>query len=314
MAVERDWGKIAVLMGGLSAEREISLESGAAVLQALLRKGVNAYGIDVDERVLERLLAGRFHRIFIALHGRGGEDGGIQGTLETLGLPYTGSGVLGSALAMDKLRSKQLWRGMQLPTADFFMLNEGTNLALVVASLGLPLIVKPARGGSSLGIIKVENIKALRAAYREAAAFDTTIFAERWLPGIEYTVGILGGQVLPLIRLETPRAFYDFEAKYLADTTRYLCPCGLSEEQERVLQTLALRSFHALGASGWGRVDFRCDEKDRPYLLEVNTVPGMTAHSLVPMAARAAGIEFDDLVLRIMESSEKRRMSEDGGR
>jgi D-alanine-D-alanine ligase len=306
MTVERDWGKIAVLMGGCSAERDISLESGAAVLQALLRKGINAYGIDVGERILEQLSAGQFHRAFIVLHGRGGEDGVIQGVLETLGLPYTGSGVLGSALAMDKLRSKQLWRGMQLPTADFFMLNEKTDLALVAASLGLPLIVKPARQGSSLGIIKVESIKALDAAYGEAAAFDTTVFAERWLPGAEYTAGILGGRVLPLIRLETPRSFYDFEAKYFADTTRYLCPCGLSEEQEGVLQTLALQSFHALGASGWGRVDFRCDEKDRPYLLEINTVPGMTAHSLVPIAARAVGIEFDELTLQILESSVER--------
>jgi D-alanine-D-alanine ligase len=314
VVVEREWGKVAVLMGGCSAEREISLKSGEAVLQTLLSKGVNAHGIDVDENVLEQLLVGQFHRAFIALHGRGGEDGVIQGVLEILGLPYTGSGVLGSALAMDKLRSKQLWRGMQLPTADFFVLNEETNLALVVASLGLPLIVKPSRQGSSLGVIKVESIKELKAAYGEAVAFDTAVFAERWLPGAEYTASILAGQVLPLIRLETPRSFYDFEAKYLADTTHYLCPCGLSEEQEQVLQALALQSFHALGASGWGRVDFRCDEKDRPYLLEVNTVPGMTTHSLVPMAAQAAGIKFDDLILRILESSVEVRMgmSEDG--
>lgn len=305
-AAEQDWGKVAVLMGGGSAEREISLESGTAVLQALLRKGINAHGIDVDERILEQLLVGQFHRAFISLHGRGGEDGVIQGALEILGLPYTGSGVLGSALAMDKLRSKQLWRGIQLPTADFFMLSEQADFAWVAARLGLPLIIKPAREGSSLGVIKVDSIKALRAAYREAAAFNTTVLAERWLSGAEYTAGILDGQVLPLIRLETPLAFYDFEAKYSANTTRYLCPCGLPGEQEQALQRLALQAFHALGASGWGRVDFRCDEKQRPYLLEVNTVPGMTAHSLVPMAAQAAGIGFDDLVLCILESSVKR--------
>ncbi|BAW79599.1 D-alanine--D-alanine ligase [Candidatus Nitrosoglobus terrae] len=305
VAADGDWGKVAVLMGGRSAEREISLKSGKAVIQALLNKDIDVHGIDVAEQVIEQLLTGKFHRVFIALHGCGGEDGIIQGALETLGLPYTGSGVMGSALAMDKLRSKQLWRGIQLPTADFYILNNETDFSQVVSHLTLPLIVKPSRQGSSLGIIKVEGIKELKAAYQEAAAFDTTVFAERWLPGAEYTAGILAGQALPLIRLETPHQFYDFEAKYLADTTRYLCPCGLSKEREQALQTLALESFHALGASGWGRVDFRCDEQERPYLLEVNTVPGMTTHSLVPMAAKAAGIKFDDLILQILESSRK---------
>lgn len=311
MATE-NWGKVAVLMGGCSAEREISLKSGTAVLEALLRQGVDAQGIDVGKKVLEQLSRGQFKRAFIALHGRGGEDGVIQGALETLGLPYTGSGVLGSALAMDKLRSKQLWRGMGLPTADFSVLNEGTDLALVVANLGLPLMVKPAREGSSLGMRKVDSIEALRAAYREAMAFDGTVIAEQWLPGAEYTAAILRGRALPLIGLETPRIFYDFEAKYLTDTTRYLCPCGLSEEQAQHLQALALQAFQALGASGWGRVDFRCDAQAHPCLLEVNTVPGMTAHSLVPMAAQAAGIEFDQLVLEILESSLERSAPQDG--
>lgn len=307
------WGKVAVLMGGRSAEREISLKSGMAVLQALLRRNIEAHGIDVGERVLEQLSEGQFERAFIALHGRGGEDGVIQGALETLGLPYTGSGVLGSALAMDKLRSKQLWRGMGLPTADFSVLSEETDLDLVAARLGLPLMVKPAREGSSLGMRKVASIKALKAAYKEAAVHDATVLAERWLPGAEYTAAILNGRALPLIRLETPRAFYDFEAKYLADTTHYLCPCGLAEEQEQSLKTLALQAFQALGASGWGRVDFRCDEKKHPYLLEVNTVPGMTDHSLVPMAAQAVGIEFDELVLQILASSLEQSRPHDGG-
>lgn len=306
------WGKVAVLMGGYSAEREISLKSGTAVLQALLRQGIEAHGVDVDEGVLTQLSKGRFTRAFIALHGRGGEDGVIQGTLETLNLPYTGSGILGSALAMDKLRSKRLWRGVDLPTADFSVLTGDTDPALIAADLGLPLIVKPAREGSSLGMMKVESIDALQFAYREAVVFDTAVFAERWLPGAEYTAAIVADRVLPLIRLETSRVFYDFEAKYRADTTRYFCPCGLSEKQEQILRALALEAFQTLGASGWGRVDLRCDEKAHPYLLEINTVPGMTDHSLVPMAAQAAGIEFDEMVLRILESSLERRMFQDG--
>ncbi len=306
ISTNETWGKVAVLMGGDSAEREISLKSGEAVLQALLQEGVNAQAIDADEKVLERLSAGQFERVFIALHGRGGEDGLIQGALETLHLPYTGSGVLGSALAMDKLRSKQLWRGMGLSTADFTALDETVDLVQVVATLGLPLMVKPAREGSSLGIIKVETADALEAAYREAVAFDTVVFAERWLPGREYTASILAGRSLPLVALKPNRAFYDFEAKYGANTTQYLCPCGLSEAKEQALQALALRAFYAVGAGGWGRVDIRCDEQDHPYLLEVNTVPGMTKHSLVPMAAQAAGIKFSGLVLQILETSRER--------
>lgn len=302
---KQHWGKIAVLMGGHSAERKISLKSGAAVLQALLRKGVDAHGIDVEESILERLSAGKFDRVFIALHGRGGEDGGLQGALEILHLPYTGSGVLGSALAMDKVRSKQLWQGIGLPTADFVVLNEKMDLAQVVTTLGLPLAVKPAREGSSLGIMRVESAAALRMAYQKAIAFDTVVFAERWMRGTEYTATILEGRVLPVIRVETRHHFYDFEAKYNANSTRYLCPCGLPPGREKALEALALDAFQVLGASGWGRVDLRCDESGTPYLLEVNTVPGMTDHSLVPMAARAAGIEFDDLVLQILATSLK---------
>jgi D-alanine-D-alanine ligase len=302
-SLKQTWGKVAVLMGGHSAEREISLKSGTAVLQALLRRGVDAHGIDMGEKGLERLLAEKFDRVFVALHGRGGEDGVIQGALEALHLPYTGSKVLGSALAMDKVRSKQLWRGIGLPTADFAVVNEDMEPVQVAAVLGLPLAVKPAREGSSLGIIKVESAEALRAAYQEAAAFDTVVFAERWIAGAEYTASILAERAFPLIRVEAHQDFYDFEAKYNTNSTRYLCPCGLPETQEHALQALAWKAFHALGACGWGRVDLRCDEHGTPYLLEVNTVPGMTNHSLVPMAADAAGIEFDDLVLAILGTS-----------
>ncbi|CAH9019315.1 D-alanine--D-alanine ligase [Candidatus Nitrosacidococcus sp. I8] len=301
----QDWGKVAVLMGGNSSERNISLESGRAVLQALIDEGVDSYGIDVNKHTMAQLQVEKFQRAFIALHGKGGEDGVIQGALDFAEIPYTGSGVLGSALAMDKLKSKQLWQGLQLPTADFLLLDETTNFPLVAQQLGLPLIVKPARQGSSVGIFRVDSIEDFEVAYSKAKVFDNLILAEQWLSGVEYTASILLGQPLPIIRLETPHKFYDFEAKYLANTTRYLCPCGLTSESERLLQDIALQAFNILGASGWGRVDFKCDKEGNPYLLEVNTVPGMTNHSLVPMAAKAAGITFNDLVLKILESSEK---------
>ena len=298
------FGKVAVLFGGTSAERDVSLKSGRAVLEALLRQGVDAHGVDVvDNSVLETLRNGGFARVFIVLHGRGGEDGVIQGALETLGLPYTGSGVLGSALGMDKVRTKQIWLAAGLPTPKFLLLESEDDLGSVATELGFPVMIKPAHEGSSIGMSKVEREADLRAAWQAAMQYDRAVLAERWITGREYTASILGEQALPLIRLETSHAFYDYQAKYFADDTRYHCPCGLPEADEMRLRTLAQRAFRAVGARGWGRVDFMCDRNGEPYLIEVNTVPGMTDHSLVPMAARAAGIDFAALVLRILEDS-----------
>mgnify|MGYP001136973031 FL=1 len=298
------FGKVAVLFGGTSAEREVSLKSGRAVLEALQRQGVDAHGIDmVDNTVLETLKHGGFARVFIVLHGRGGEDGVIQGALETLGLPYTGSGVLGSALGMDKVRTKQIWTAAGLPTPKFLVLENEADLARVEPELGFPVMIKPAHEGSSIGMSKVERAEDLPAAWQAAMQYDRAVLAERWITGREYTASMLGELALPLIRLETSHAFYDYQAKYFADDTRYHCPCGLPEADELQLRALAQRAFRAVGASGWGRVDFMCDHSGQPYLIEVNTVPGMTDHSLVPMAARAAGIDFDALVLRILEDS-----------
>lgn len=295
-------GKVAVLLGGRAAEREVSLKSGAAVLAALARLGVEAEALDPDEEVLVKLRAGGFDRAFIILHGRGGEDGVIQGALETIGLPYTGSGVLGSALGMDKYRTKLVWEGRGLPTAASVMLRGEADLARA-ADLGFPLMVKPTHEGSSIGMARVEDPAALAAAWQAARAYDSEVLAERWIQGAEYTCAILGREALPLIRLETPHAFYDYDAKYRAESTRYHCPCGLPEAEERRLQDLALAAFDAAGAGGWGRVDLMVDMDGRPFLLEINTVPGMTDHSLVPMAARVAGLDFDALVLRILETS-----------
>ncbi|MEJ2345080.1 MAG: D-alanine--D-alanine ligase [Gammaproteobacteria bacterium] len=297
------FGKVAVLMGGRSAEREISLKSGAAVLEALRRQGVDAHEVDAGADVLERLAGSNFARAFVALHGRGGEDGVIQGALETLGLAYTGSGVLGSALGMDKLRTKRIWVGAGLPTPDHALLHADTDFERVVQQLGLPLMVKPVHEGSSIGMTRVERVEQLRPAWEQAARYDHEVIAEQWIHGAEYTAAVLDGTALPLIRLETPRAFYDYEAKYQADSTRYICPCGLDAGQEQRLGAMALQAFDAVGAGGWGRVDFMLDDSGRPWLIEVNTVPGMTDHSLVPMAARAAGLEFDQLVLRILATS-----------
>lgn len=297
------FGKVAVLMGGLSTEREISLKSGAAVLAALLRRGVDAHGVDVGMDIISVLQTGDFERAFIALHGRGGEDGVMQGVLETLRIPYTGSGVLGSALSMDKIRSKQLWQAANLPTPDFAVLYANSNWEDIVAQLGLPLAVKPVREGSSIGATRVEASEDIQKAWEEAAAFDDTVMAEPWILGGEYTVGILSGVALPVIRLETPRSFYDYEAKYAANDTQYHCPCGLEANAEAEMQVLALEAFTLLAARGWGRVDVMLDAQGQAWLLENNTVPGMTDHSLVPMAAAAAGIEFDELVWRILEDA-----------
>ena len=296
------FGKVALLMGGQAAEREISLKSGRAVHEALQRLGVDVEPIDPDATILERLRAGGYDRAFIILHGRGGEDGQIQGALETIGLPYTGSGVLGSALGMDKYRCKLAWTGCGLPTADFVLLRDENDLA-AAAELGFPLMIKPVHEGSSIGMARVESVEGLERAWRAAAEFDSLVLAERWIQGMELTCAILGREALPMIRLETPHAFYDYEAKYSADSTRYHCPSGLDAAVEARLRELALQAFDAAGASGWGRVDMMLDADGRPFLLEINTVPGMTDHRLVHMAARVAGIDFDDLVWRILETS-----------
>ena len=295
------FGKVAVLMGGWSAERPVSLQSGQAVLDALKRQGVNAWGVDVQKAtVLDTLRRGSFDRAFVVLHGPGGEDGVIQGALEILNVPYTGSGVLASALAMDKLRCKQFFEGAGIPTPAWQILEADSDPEFVLASLGLPLMIKPALEGSSLGMSKVEQGEDLLPARERARQYQGAVIAERWIEGEEYTVAILGQRALPLIRLETANAFYDYEAKYQSDETRYHCPCGLPPEEEARLQRLALSAFHAVGARGWGRVDIMRERDGTPWVIEINTVPGMTGHSLVPMAAKAAGMDFDELVLRIL--------------
>lgn len=297
-------GKVAVIYGGTSAEREISLASGAAVLQGLLDAGVDAVGVDVGANLLSDLQALGPDRVFIALHGPGGEDGTVQGALECLGIPYTGSGVAASALAMDKRRCKQLWRGAGLPTAAFAVLEENSNWTQLLSELGGTAMVKPANEGSSLGMAKAETPVELEQAWRAAAGYDASVIAEAWLAGEEYTVAIVGKRALPVIKLETDRPFYDYEAKYQSDDTRYICPCGLSAEREQELQQLALLAFESLGCQGWGRVDVMVDDSGAWQLLEVNTIPGMTDHSLVPMAARAAGLSLSDLVVEIVSSAE----------
>ncbi|MCK5667634.1 MAG: D-alanine--D-alanine ligase [Gammaproteobacteria bacterium] len=297
------FGKVAVMMGGSSAEREISLQSGQAVFDALQRQKVDAHIIDPRENLIAQLTTGNFDRVFIALHGRGGEDGLMQGLLDTLEIPYTGSGVLGSSLAMDKCRSKRIWQSHGLPTPAFVDLNEDSDWQEVVEYLGLPLIVKPVREGSSYGASKVKELGEMESAWRQAYEFDERVMAESWIVGGEYTAPVLGDEVLPMIRLETPREFYDYEAKYIADTTQYHCPCGLDADVENELAKLAFAAFKAVDASGWGRVDFMLDAEEKPWLIEVNTIPGMTSHSLVPMSAKQAGMSFDDLTLRILAAS-----------
>ncbi|HTU66989.1 MAG TPA: D-alanine--D-alanine ligase [Steroidobacteraceae bacterium] len=296
------FGRVAVLLGGTSTEREISLKSGNACLAALQKQGVDAQAFDPKDQSITALAQG-FDRVFIALHGPGGEDGTLQGALEFLGLPYTGSGVMGSAIGMDKLRTKRLASAVGIPTADYLLLRGPQDLDTVVERLGLPLIVKPATQGSSVGMTKVEKAGDLAAAYAAAAAIEPAVFAERWITGAEYTVAILQGRALPSIRIETPATFYDYQAKYFRNDTKYHCPSGLSTEAEKHLASLASSTFAAVGAEGWGRADFMMDKTGRPFLLEVNTVPGMTDHSLVPMAARALGITFEQLVWQVLETS-----------
>jgi len=300
----QDYGRVAVLMGGSSAEREISLISGAAVLQALQSAGVDAQGVDTAaDNLYDTLINGGYARAFIALHGRGGEDGVIQGMLETVGIPYTGSHVLGSALGMDKLRTKQVWQSAGIPTPAFTVLSSKTAAVAAKADLRYPVIVKPPHEGSSIGISKVAVADDLPAAWEQAARYDAAVLVEQWIAGGEYTAGILGDEVLPLIRLETPNTFYDYAAKYETDTTRYLIPCGLEAGREAELQSLSLAAYRAVGASGWGRVDFMLDASGQPWFIEINTVPGLTDHSLVPMAAKAAGINFSQLVCSILDTS-----------
>lgn len=298
-----EFGRVAVLMGGSAAEREVSLKSGQAVLQALLNQGVDATGLDVGERLVQPLLEQRYDRVFNIIHGRGGEDGVLQGALEALGIPYTGSGVLASALSMDKLKTKLCWMGAGLPTPRWMRLREENDLAVCGETLGFPVIVKPSQEGSSIGMSRAENPKELREAWERASQYNCPVFAETWITGREYTAGILDGRPLPLIRLETPHLFYDFDAKYRAETTRYHCPCGLSMEEETRLRNLAALACETIGVAGWARVDMLVDENGDPWLIEVNTVPGMTDHSLVPMAARQSGLDFDALVWRILETS-----------
>ena len=299
----RDFGKVAVLLGGKSAERDVSLKSGTLVLNALRSRGVDAHPFDPAARGLEEFIAERFDRAFIVLHGRFGEDGTVQGVLEWLGVHYTGSGVLGSALAMDKLRTKLLWQASGLPTPPHELLHANADLRAVASRLGLPLMVKPVNEGSSLGMSKVRDAGLLDEAYALAVNYDRAVMAEKFIEGTELTIGILGDEPLPIIKLETSRDFYDYQAKYVANDTRYILPCGLPPTREREIQALSLEAFRVLGCSGWGRVDLMLDRAGAPFLLEVNTAPGMTDHSLVPMAARAAGMSYEDLCLKILEGA-----------
>ncbi|GAA3907063.1 D-alanine--D-alanine ligase [Halomonas cibimaris] len=294
---------VVVVYGGTSAEREVSLQSGAAVLAALKRSGVDAVGYDPCDHGLAGLERLAPSTVFIALHGRGGEDGSLQGALELLGIPYTGSGVLASALGMDKARTKQVWQALGLPTPESIMLDSAAEWPAVAARLGLPLIVKPVHEGSTLGISIVNSVAELEAAYHEAARFDARVMAERFVQGEEYTVSILGDRALPAIRVEVPGGFYDYNAKYLSDTTRYHLPCGLDETAQAELAALCQKAFAAIGGEGWGRVDVMRDAQGRFWLIEVNTVPGMTDHSLVPQAAAHVGIRFDRLVGEILATA-----------
>ncbi len=298
-----DFGRVVVLYGGDSAEREVSLKSGAAVLGALERSGIDVIGYDPSEGGLAGLEALAPDRVFIALHGRGGEDGTLQGALELLRIPYTGSGVLASALGMDKQLTKQVWQSLGLPTPTSLMLEPDADWDDVIARLGLPLIVKPVHEGSTLGISIVDSREALVAAYRDACRYDGRVMAERFIAGEEYTVSLLGETVLPAIRVEVPGGFYDYDAKYVSNDTRYHLPCGLEAHEETELGELCRQAFAAIGGEGWGRVDVMRDAEGRFWLIEVNTSPGMTDHSLVPQAAAHAGIDFDALVCRILAAT-----------
>lgn len=296
-------GRVAVLYGGDSAEREISLKSGAAIVAGLRAQGVHVVPIILGNNPLAEIQAANVNRAFIALHGPGGEDGKIQALLEYMHIPYTGSGISASALCMDKLRTKHLWRGVGLPTPNYQILSADSHWEKILVELGGEVIVKPCHEGSSLGMARVDSAQGLAEAYEQARKFDQTVMVEQFIRGAEYTVAVLGSKALPPIKLETDHRFYDFEAKYQADDTRYLCPCGLPPQQEAALQALAIEAFTAVGAQGWGRIDVMADQNGAFFLLEANTVPGMTDHSLVPMAAKAEGLSFDQLVLAIVSQT-----------
>jgi D-alanine-D-alanine ligase len=299
----KEFGRVAVLYGGRSAEREVSLDTGRAVLDALLARGVDAVGWDPAEHSLCDLATAGFDRVWIALHGPGGEDGAIQGALQWLGLPYTGSGVMASALAMDKVRSKRVFDAAGIPTPDYAIVRNRSHAVLAAEDFGYPLILKPACQGSSVGMTKVFDPEDLNAAVDLALSFDDVAIVERCIVGDEYTVAVLQGEALPSIRIETPRVFYDYRAKYESDRTRYHCPGTDSVDLEKQYASLALAAFAELGCSGWGRIDFMTGSDGQPLVLEVNTVPGMTSHSLVPMAAKTSGIDFEELCWRILETS-----------
>jgi len=299
--LKQQFGKVAVLMGGWSAERDVSLLSGEAVLKGLLDAGVDAHGIDFEKANTSQLDG--YDRVFNILHGRGGEDGVLQGMLEYMDISYTGTGILGSALAMDKIRTKEIWRSKQLQTPAFRTVKNIADCERAIKELGLPVIVKPALEGSSIGISKVESNEELNAAFDLANACKCEVMIEQWVDGKEYSVSILNGKALPVIHLHTPNKIYDYDAKYLSDSTEYICPCGLSEEKESELFSIALQAFNAISANGWGRIDFMLDGKGVPWLIEANTVPGMTSHSLVPMAAKQAGYTFSELVVEILKTS-----------
>lgn len=298
-----EFGRVAVLMGGSAAERKISLKSGAAVFAALQRKGVNAIAIDISESSIDALAGQQIDRVFNIIHGRGGEDGVLQAVLDVMKIPYTGCGILASALSMDKLRTKLCWLGYGLPTPKWHLLKSTADLDFCIERLGFPVIVKPAQEGSSIGMSKANNRHELAKALAVAAEFNCDVYAESWVVGKEYTIGFLKGKALPVIRLETPNAFYDYEAKYNATTTQYHCPSGLSPDKEQQLQELAVQASDVIGVRGWARVDAFIDDSGNPQLIEINTVPGMTDHSLVPMAAKQAGIGFDELVWQVLETS-----------
>lgn len=297
----KQYGKVAVMMGGTSAEREVSLMSGNGVLAALRARGVDAYAFDPAQKPLSALVDEKFDRVFIALHGPFGEDGTLQGALETLGVPYTGCGVMASAIGMDKWRTKLLWQGAGLPVPDFELLTEESDFAAVEQRLGLPIFVKPATEGSSIGVTKVKQAGELKAAFHEAVQYDDLVIAEQFIGGGEYTCPIIGGEAYPVIKIEPATEFYDYQAKYFRDDTVYRCPAGLSDEVEQQARELSLAAFQVLGGRGWGRVDFLMDEAGKIFLLEINTSPGMTSHSLVPMSARAKGESYDELCVKILD-------------
>ncbi|KAF0814828.1 D-alanine--D-alanine ligase [Andreprevotia sp. IGB-42] len=307
MDMKQKYGKVAVLMGGSSSEREVSLMSGGGVLTALLDRGVDAFPFDPSEKPLSALKDEGFDRVFLILHGPFGEDGTVQGALEVLGLPYTGCGVLASAIGLDKLRTKLLWQALGLPIPAFELVDAGSDFAAVEQKLGLPLFVKPATEGSSVGVIKVKEAGGLQAAFAEASQYDPLVIAEQFIGAGEYTAAVLGGQVLPFVKIEPATEFYDYEAKYIRDDTVYVCPADIPSATAAQIVDDVKKAFWVIGGTSWGRVDFLMDEAGKHYLLEVNTAPGMTSHSLFPMAARAVGLSYEDLVLQILDSTLERK-------